>query len=177
MGTGVHSTCCKLVLLTSTLGFQTTLPHGGYTVEVQGCPCLEQQQLVPPRPCQVLPHPPPLSLPPLSLSHSHPCGSPFTRAQTTLLLAQPGPLLSLEDLGPHGAWGPISTHLNNYTLWETQYSLGSCPQLTLNTFSIFGFIYWSSLRCFFKTSTVAFKKTEKPLCSILRIKSSFSTLK
>ena len=37
-----------------------------------------------------------------------------------LLLAQPGPLLSFEDLGPQGAWGPIYTHLTNYTLWERQ---------------------------------------------------------
>ena len=95
-----------------------------------------------------------------------------------LLLAQPGPLLSFEDLGPQGAWGPISTHLSNYTLWERQeYGLGSRPQFTLSTFSFFSFIYWSSLRCVLKTSTVAFKKTVKSLCSTLRIKSSFSTLK
>ena len=95
-----------------------------------------------------------------------------------LLLAQPRPLLSFEDLGPQGAWGPISTHLSNYTLWERQeYGLGSRPQFTLNTFSFFSFIYWSSLRCVLKTSTVAFKKTVKSLCSTLRIKSSFSTLK
>ena len=49
-------------------------------------------------------------------------------------------------------------------------------QFTLNTFFCFGFIYWSSLRCVFKTSIVAFKKTVKSLCSTLRIKSSFSTL-
>ena len=35
MGTGVHSTCCELALLTSTLGCQTTLPCGGCIVEVQ----------------------------------------------------------------------------------------------------------------------------------------------
>ena len=42
---------------------------------------------------------------------------------------------------------------------------------------LFLFICWSSLRCLFKTSTVAFKKTVKSLCLTLRIKSSFSTLK
>ena len=48
--------------------------------------------------------------------------SRFSTRQGTghLLLAQPGPLLSFEDLGPQGALGPISTHLSNYTLWERQ---------------------------------------------------------
>ena len=44
---------------------------------------------------------------------------------------------------------------------ETGYSLGSRPQCTLNMFSFFHFIYWSSLRRLLKTSTVAFKKTVK----------------
>ena len=51
-------------------------------------------------------------LPPLRLSTCQGTGH--------LLLAQPGPLLSLEGLSPQGAWGPISTHLTNYTLWERQ---------------------------------------------------------
>ena len=177
MGTGVHSTHCKFALLTSTLGCQTTLLHGGCTVEVQGCPCLEPRQPVPPRPRQVLPHPPPPSLPPLSWLHSHPCGSPLARAQATLL-ALPGPLLSLEDLSPQGAWGPVSTHLSDYRLWERQSTVWGPARSSPWTHSLFfGFIYWSSLRCLFKTSTVAFKKTVKSLCSTLRIKSSFSTLK
>ena len=75
MRTGVHSTCCELALLTSTLGFQTTLPRGGCMVEVQGCPCLELRQPAPPTPR--------LSLPPLSWLHSHPRGSPLARAQAT----------------------------------------------------------------------------------------------
>ena len=83
MGTGVHSTCCELALLTSTLGCQTTLPRGGCKVEVQGCPCLEPRQPAPPRAHQVLHHPPPPSLPPLSWPHSHPRGSPLARAQAT----------------------------------------------------------------------------------------------
>ena len=52
----------------------------------------------------------------------------------------------------------------------TEYSLGLRPQFTLNTFYFFGFIYWSYLRCLFKISTVAFKKTVKSLCSTLRKK-------
>ena len=35
--------------------------------------------------------------------------------------------------------------------------MGSRLQFTLNMFSVFGFIYWCSLRCVFKISTVAFK--------------------
>ena len=66
----------------------------------------------------------PLTLPPLSWPHFHPCGSPITRAQATLLLAQPGPLSSLEDLSPQGAWGPIQ---QLQTLRETEYSLGVPP--------------------------------------------------
>ena len=54
---------------------------------------------------------------------------------------------------------------------------GFRPQFTLDTFSFFRLICWSSLRCLLRTSTVAFKKTVKSLCSTLRIKSSFSTLK
>ena len=160
------------------LGSQMTLPRGGCTVEVQGCPCLEPQQPVPPRPHQVLPHPPPPSLPPLSWPHSHLRGSPLTRAQAPLLLAKPGPLLSPEGLkSPGGLGSYIHPSQRLHTLGETECSLGSQPQLTLNTFSVFGFIRWSSLRCVFKTSTVAFKKTIKSLCSTLRIKSSVSILK
>ena len=58
------SICWELALFTLTLGCQTTLPRGGCTVEVQGCPCLEPRQPVPPRPRQVLPLPPRPSLPP-----------------------------------------------------------------------------------------------------------------
>ena len=120
MGTGVHSTCCELALLTSTLGCQTTLPRGGCKVEVQGCPCLEPRQPAPPRAHQVLHHPPPPSLPPPLLAPLPPSRLSTSQSTGHLLLAQPGPLLSFEDLGPQGAWGPISTHLTNYTLWERQ---------------------------------------------------------
>ena len=48
---------------------------------------------------------------------------------------------------------------SNYRLWERQSTVwGSHLQFTLNTFSLFSFIHWSSLRCLFKTSTVAFKR-------------------
>jgi hypothetical protein len=58
-------------------------------------------------------------LPPLRLSTCQGTGH--------LLLAQPGPLLSLEGLSPQGAWGPISTHLTNYTLWERQSTVWVLP--------------------------------------------------
>ena len=55
-----------------------------------------------------------------------------------LLLAQPGPLLSFEDLGPPGCFGSyIHPSQQLHTLGETEYSLGSRPQFTLNTFSFF----------------------------------------
>ena len=73
-----------------------------------------------------------------------------------------------------GVW--IHPPQQSQTLGETEYSLGSRPQYTLNT-SFFDFIYWSSLRRLFKTSTVAFKKTVNSLHSTLRIQSSCSTFK
>ena len=120
---------------------------------------------------------------PAWVSHPSPGSTP-----TLAVLHSPGhrPLAPGSAWTSAVTWGPRSPGcLGSYihpsqqlhTLGETEYSLGSCPQFTLNTFSFFGFIYWSSLRCVFKTSTVAFKKTVKSLCSTLRIKSSFSTLK
>ena len=138
-----------------------TLPRGGCTVEVQGCPCLEPRQPAPPRHHQVLPHPLPPSLPPLSWPHSHPRGSPLARAQAPLLLAQPGPLLSLEGLKSPGCLGSyIHPSQQLYTLGETECSLGSRPQFTLNTFCFWLYLVEFSEMCFLNLNC-CFQKDHK----------------
>ena len=177
MGVGVHSTCCKLTLFTSTLGCQMTALQGLYS----GGSGVSLPQAVTASASQTLP------------------GAALPSAPKSPT-PSPGPTPSLEALhapehSPHCSWlsPDLCSHwrtrslgcLGSYvhpsqqlqTRGETEYSLGSCPQFTLNTFSLFCFIYWSSLRCLFKTSNVAFKKIVQSLCSTLRIKSSYSTLK
>ena len=138
MDTGVPSICCELALLTSTLGCQTTLPRGGCTVEVQGCPCLEPWQPAPPTPSQVLPLPPRPSLPPPLLAPLP--ASRLSTHQGTGHTAPGSAGTSALSWGPRspGCLGPsIHPSQQLQTLGGTEYSLGSHPQFTLNTFSFF----------------------------------------
>ena len=166
------------LLRTRPLNFDPGLPDNSALWRFRGVPALSHNSQRLPDPARCCPSLHARVSHPLTWPHSQPRGSPLARAQAPLLLAQPGPLLSLEGLKSPGCLGSyIHPSQRLHTLGETECSLGSQPQLTLNTFSVFGFIRWSSLRCVFKTSTVAFKKTIKSLCSISRIKSSVSILK
>ena len=80
-------------------------------VEVRGVPALSRDSQRLPDPTRCCPSLHARVSHPLSWPHSQPRGSPLARAQAILLLAQPGPLLSLEDLSPRvlGAlYPPIS---------------------------------------------------------------------
>ena len=165
----MRSTCCERALFTLTLGCQTTLPHGGCMAEAQGCPASSHGSQRPPDPARCCPSvhrrgaPPPLQR--LS-THRAPSAHSWLSPASAVNGGPRSPV--------PGVW--IHPPQQSQTLGETEYSLGSRPQYTLNT-SFFDFIYWSSLRRLFKTSTVAFKKTVNSLHSTLRIQSSCSTFK
>lgn len=128
VGTGVRSTCCERALFTLTLGCQTTLPHGGCMAEAQGCPASSHGSQRPPDPARCCPSvhrrgaPPPL----LRLS-TH-------RAQSAHSWLSPASAVNGGPRSPvPGVW--IHPPQQSQTLGETEYSLGSRPQFTLNTFS------------------------------------------
>ena len=137
-----------------------TLPHGGCTVEVHGCPCLELRQLVPPRPHQVLPT--------LRPRVSHPSPGP---TPTRTALHSPGHRPHCSWLSPDLCcqfrasvprvlgvlYPPISAIIHS---GETECSLGSRPQFTLNTFCFWLYLVEFSEMCFLNLNC-CFQKDHK----------------
>ena len=153
------SICWELALFTLTLGCQTTLPHGGCTVEVQGCPCLEPRQPAPPRPNQVLPLPPRPSLPP-----PHLAPLPVWRLSTRQGTGHTAPgsagafCCHLRTLVPRvleALYPPISAVTDS---GRDRGHFGVLPAVHPEHILFSRFICWSSLRCLLKNLNYCLQK-------------------